>query len=89
MRKALLIVAMLLLVTPVMATTTITAVNEGVSVGSDGNYIATVRIDYSGVAGVDVNVRAFALDINIDGNSTFSNIRNFNVGEANGYRYKV
>ena len=84
MRKALLIVAMLLLVTPVMATTTITAVNEGVSVGSDGNYIATVRIDYSGVAGVDVNVRAFALDINIDGNSTFSNIRNFNVGEANG-----
>jgi hypothetical protein len=84
MRKALLIVAMLLLVTPVMATTTITTVNEGVHPGSDGNYVATVRIDYSGTAGVDVNVRAFALDINIDGNSTFSNIRDFNRGEANG-----
>ena len=43
-----------------------------------------VRIGYSGVPGVDVNVRAFALDINIDGNSTFANIRDFNKGEANG-----
>ena len=83
MRKALLIVAMLLLVTPVMATTTITAVNEGVVQTPDNNYMATVRIDYTST----VDVRAFALDINIDNDGNrpnFQRIRNFKVGESNG-----
>jgi hypothetical protein len=87
MRKALLIVAMLLLATPVMATTTITAVKESQTRTPDGNEYATIVISYSGVAGVDANVRAFALDINInnDGNNpNFQRIRDFNVGEANG-----
>jgi hypothetical protein len=88
MRKALLIVAMLLLVTPVMATTTITAVKESQTRTPDGNEFATVRISYSGTAGVDANVRAFALDINIDsdGNNrpNFQRIADFNKGEANG-----
>jgi len=75
MRKALLIVAMLLLVTPVMATTTITATPEGSGAG-----YRTVSIGYV----TDVNVRAFALDINVDAGPTFSNIRDFNVGESNG-----
>jgi len=83
MRKALLIVALLLLVTPVMATTTITAVQEGQFTASDGNKVQTVRIDYSS----NVDVRAFALDINIDSNNgspNFQGIRNFKVGESNG-----
>jgi hypothetical protein len=82
MRKALLIVAMLLLVTPVMATTTITAVQESQFTAPDGNKVQTVRIDYSS----DVNIRAFALDINIDSNNNspnFQGIRNFKTGESN------
>jgi hypothetical protein len=85
MRKALLIVVMLLSVVPVMATTTITAVPEGQFVAPDGNKVQIVSISYSSVAGVDpCYIRAFALDINIDGNSTFANIRDFNTGESNG-----
>ena len=85
MRKALLIVAMLLLATPVMATTTITAIPETQFTAADGNKVQPVTICYSSVAGVDpCYIRAFALDINIDGNSTFANIRDFNKGEANG-----
>jgi hypothetical protein len=82
MRKALLIVAMLLLATPVMAGVTITAVQEGAFIASDGNRVQTVRIDYS----TDVNVRAFALDINIDCNGNVPNfqyIRGYKVGESN------
>jgi len=80
MRKALLIVAMLLLVTPVMAATTITAVKEGaVFTAADGNKVQTVRIDYSG----DVNVRAFALDINVATGPVFRGIRGFKTGESN------
>jgi beta-lactam-binding protein with PASTA domain len=83
MKKALLIVAMLLLATPVMATTTVTAALDGaVWVAPDGNKVQTVVINYSS----DVNVRAFALDINIasDGNSpNFQGIRSFKTGECN------
>ena len=80
MRKALLIVAMLLLVTPVMAATTITAVKEGaVFTAADGNKVQTVRIDYSG----DVNVRAFALDINVAPGPVFRGVRGFKTGESN------
>ena len=80
MRKALLIVAMLLLVTPVMATTTISAVKEGaVFTAADGNKVQTVRIDYVS----DVNVRAFALDINVATGPVFRGIRGFKTGESN------
>jgi hypothetical protein len=78
MKKALLIVALLLLVTPVMATTTITAVNEGNSV-VDGNRTDIIRVDYS----TDVDIRAFALDINTEGGPTYDNIRDFHRGESN------
>jgi len=87
MRKALLIVAMLLLATPVMAATTITAVQGTMVRTPDGNQYVPISIVYSGVPGVDANVRAFALDINIDSNNgspNFQRIRDFNVGEANG-----
>jgi beta-lactam-binding protein with PASTA domain len=86
MKKTLLIVAMLLLVTPVMATTTIKVlVNpaERYSTGPDSNKVQPVTIAYVS----DVNIRAFALDINIDSNNgspNFQNIRNFKVGESNG-----
>jgi hypothetical protein len=82
MKKALLIVAMLLLVTPVMAATTITAVQGVQFTASDGNKVQPVSITYSS----DVNIRAFALDINIasDGNRpNFQGIRNFKTGESN------
>ena len=83
MRKALLIVAMLLLATPVMATTTITAVQGTQFTASDGNLVQPVSITYSS----DVDVRAFALDINVDSNNgspNFQGIRGFKTGESNG-----
>jgi hypothetical protein len=79
MRKALLIVAMLLLVTPVMAGVTITAVNEGITT-LNGVPQATIRVGYT----TDVNVRAFALDMNVDGGMVLDRIKDFNTGEANG-----
>ncbi len=80
MRKALLIVAMLLVVSPVIASVTITAVNEGTYNTPDGNRAAHIRIGYvtTGLA-----IRAFALDVNIDSGCNFWNIRDFNVGENN------
>gem|GEM_PF-3180935 len=78
MRKALLIVAMLLSVAPVMAATTITAVQEG-EFTADGTKQRTVSIVYTS----DVDVRAFALDINIDAGPTFDGIRDFKTGESN------
>jgi hypothetical protein len=80
MRKALLIVAMLLLVTPVMATTTITAVKDGAVFKLDNTNQQTVAIRYT----TTVDVRAFALYISIDPGPTFDSIRDFNIGEANG-----
>jgi len=81
MRKTLLIAAMLLLVAPVMAATTVKVnVNPAEQfVAPDGNKVQPVTVSYV----TDVNVRAFALDINIDTGPTFSNIRNFKVGESN------
>ena len=86
MKKALLIVAMLLAVSPVMATVTINAVNEGTWYTisqADGNRSATIRVDYND-ASSDPNVRAFALDMTMDSNCNFWNIRSFKVGENNG-----
>jgi hypothetical protein len=79
MKKLLLIVAMLLAVSSVMADVTITAYNEGTFSTPDGNRAAHLRIGYSGTT----NVRAFALDINVDSGCNFWNIRDFNVGENN------
>jgi hypothetical protein len=80
MKKALLVVAMLLAASQVMADVTITAVNEGTFTLPDGNKAATFRVDYTGTT----NVRAFALDVNVDSGCNFWNIRNFKVGENNG-----
>jgi len=80
MKKVLMVVVMLLLAAPVMANTSITAVKEGSPVSVDGKLIQTVRIDYSS----DVNVRAFALEIEVNGLGSMKNIRDFNVGESNG-----
>jgi hypothetical protein len=84
MKKTLLIVAMLLLVTPVMATTTVKVLVNPADqfTASDGNKVQPVSIAYVS----DVNVRAFALDINIYNNAgspNFQNIRNFKTGESN------
>jgi len=86
MKKVLLIVAMLLMVSPVMATVTVTAVQDGNAfMGVDGNatdQAVTVSVVYSGTAS-DPNIRAFALDISVDSGCTIERIRDFNVGENN------
>jgi hypothetical protein len=63
-----------------MASVSITATQEGTYSTPDGNRAAILRISYAG----DVNVRAFALDISIDSNCNFWNIRDFNAGENKG-----
>jgi hypothetical protein len=85
MKKALLIVAMLLLVSPVMATTTVKILVNPADqfTAPDGNKVQPVSIAYTS----NVDVRAFALDINIrdvNGAPNFQNIRGFKVGESNG-----
>jgi hypothetical protein len=85
MKKVLLIVAMLLVVSPVMATVTITATQQGTywaDPPTDHNEAAIIMITYSGLA-TDPNIRAFALDMNVDSNCGFWNIRDYNVGENN------
>jgi hypothetical protein len=81
MKKVLLVVALLLLATPVFAATTVSLVQEGTPVRqpADGNYVQTIRVDYTG----DVNIAAFALDINMNGNTAFWNIRGYKTGESN------
>ena len=78
MKRILLIAAILLPVTSAMAAVTITAVDEGhAPIG--GIEHATIRIQYSS----DVNIRAFALDINVDnGTNIGDSIRDFNTGES-------
>ncbi len=79
MKRILLIAAMLLPLTSAMAAVTITAVDEG-EVVYDGVIHHTISIQYSAV---DVNVRAFALDINVDnGTNIGDTIRDFNTGES-------
>jgi len=85
MKKTLLIVAMLLLVaTPVMASTTVKVLVNPADqfTASDGNKVQPVSIAYV----TDVNVRAFALDINVrdvNGAPNFQRIYNFKTGESN------
>jgi hypothetical protein len=75
MKRILLIVTMLMLVTPALAGVTITATNEANSV------VGNVRISYT----ADANVRAFAFDVNVDANATITRIYDYNVGDTNGY----
>ncbi len=72
MRRILLIVAMLLISAPALATVTVNALDKGCGV-IEVNYVCT---------GTD-RVRAFALDIAVDNNFTIVNIRDFNRGESN------
>jgi len=77
MKKVLLVVALLLLTVPAMAATTITVYNEGNYNLPDGNKATILRVGYVS----DVDIRALALDLHVDPNCNFQNIRDFNVGE--------
>lgn len=78
MKKVVLIVALLLLASQVMAATTITAVKNGSYTDSNGCRIQAVDIQYTST----VDIRGFALDVNIT-HGSLKNIRNFKVGESN------
>ena len=73
MKKLLLVVAMLLIALPVMATVSVTATDKGSGV---------VEVRYN--CSASEKVRSFALDISVDSGTTIDNIRDFNVGESNG-----
>jgi hypothetical protein len=79
MKKVLLVVAMLLVTSQVMASVLVSANFEGTFTRPDGNYYAVVSISYNS----SMDVRAFALDINVDSGCGFWNIRDYNVGENN------
>lgn len=81
MKKVLVVVALLLIATPVFAGTTVRLVPEGANFTVDGTKQQTVRVEYQ----TDVDIAAFALDINMNavGNSsTFDSVRDYNVGES-------
>jgi hypothetical protein len=71
MKRFLLVVAMLLIASPVWAAVSVTATDEGSGV---------VAVRYNCSAGE--KVRSFALDLSVDGPMTIDNIRDFNVGES-------
>jgi hypothetical protein len=72
MKKVLLVVAMLVIAAPAMATVSVTATDLGSGV---------VQVGYSCSAGE--RVRSFALDITVDSGLTIDGISNFKVGESN------
>jgi len=73
MKKIILVIALLMLVTPALATVTITATPAGAN---------DVTISYS-VSGETKLVRAFALDISVaDPNVKIANISNYKIGES-------
>ena len=75
MRRILLIVTVLLLATPALATVTITATDPA---DGESNY-QVVEVTYV----ADGNdIRAFALDISVDSGATIDGIDDFNVGES-------
>jgi hypothetical protein len=71
MKKILLVVAMLIIAAPVLATVSVTATDKGSGV---------VEVKYNCSAAE--KVRAFALDITVDNGSVINNIRDFNRGES-------
>ena len=74
MKRTLLIVAMLLMATPALATVTITASEDSEAV---------VRVSYNCDGGEEV--RAFALDVSVSGTMTIDAIHDFNTGPDTGY----
>ncbi|MGB7581586.1 MAG: PASTA domain-containing protein [Sedimentisphaerales bacterium] len=72
MKKILLVIAMLIIAAPVLATVSVTATDKGSGV---------VEFRYNCSAAE--KVRAFALDITVDNGLTISDIRDFNTGESN------
>jgi hypothetical protein len=79
MKRTLLIVAMLLIATPALATVTVNAVYNDPCLNGTG--LVTVSYVCSGGEAV----RAFALDIDVTGGVTIDSINDFNVGDQNGY----
>jgi hypothetical protein len=78
MKKVLLVVALLLLATPLFAAdVTVTATKVGVPVGN----LQQVDIGWSGLTDANL-IRAFALSLTTDTNAVISNIRNFKRGES-------
>jgi hypothetical protein len=71
MKKILLVIAMLIIAAPVLATVSVTAMDKG-------SGVVEVRYNCSAAE----KVRAFALDINVDSGAVISNIRDFNRGES-------
>ena len=71
MKKILLVIAMLIIAAPVLATVSVTATDKG-------GGVAEIRYNCSAAE----KVRAFALDITVDNGLVISNIRDFNSGES-------
>jgi len=74
MRRILLIVAMLLLATPALAAITVSAYYAGSGV-VEVNYVTTG----------EPNVRAYALNLSLSNGATIDAIRDFKVGDTNGF----
>jgi len=72
MKKILLVIAMLIIAAPVLATVSVTATDKG-------SGVVEVRYNCSAAE----KVRAFALDITVDNGLVINNIRDFNTGESN------
>ncbi len=71
MKKILLVIAMLIIAAPVLATVSVTATDKGSGVA---------EFRYNCSAGE--KVRAFALDITVDNGLTITDIRDYNTGES-------
>jgi hypothetical protein len=83
MKKVLMVVAMLLLATPVFAAdVTITATASGVINKTEPNWTQTVTVGWSGAADA-CSIRAFALILTTDGGKNLDNIAGFVKGESN------
>lgn len=79
----LLIVAVLLITVPAMATVTVSGVQE-VLVGGEKD-CSYVQLRYNCSQGE--RIRAFALEVTVDSNFTIDGIKDFNVGESNSTKH--
>lgn len=77
MKKMLLVVAVLLMAVPAMATVTITATQV------TGSYMVDIGYDSTSESQL---ARAFALDVTVDNGATILDVNQFKVGESNEYR---
>jgi len=85
MRRILLIVAMLVVAAPAMAGVTITArhLPKGYAGPPLENQCSAVEVNFTSDS--NGQVRAFALDINVDSGFIIRSIRDFNTGVSSGY----